>query len=571
MKAYILTTCFLLPVMVMAQNNYYVASTGDDAQEGTFATPWQTIQFGLNQLSAGDTLNIRAGVYAGKIDVDVSGTTMAKITIRNYQNEIVIINGDRLFDSEYLMKIEETENITVQGIHFQDYQKLDAIGILVLNSSHISILNNEFSNIDYAVNAVGKTPNESQNSQPIIVYGRDSVQSVTDILIKGNEVFHCETGFSECISLNGNVDGFQVLDNLVHDNTNIGIDAIGFEGECPKSLYDQARNGLIHGNVVHHNSSRYAAAGGIYVDGGKSIIVENNLVYNNDYGIEIGCENNGRITGSPAASEIVVRNNFMYRNKLAGLVLGGFNYPTTGKVEKVVVRNNTCFDNDTNDDYNGELTLSYIEESTIENNIFYESNRDHVLIITTRAIPTVSFDYNLYYSKADRESFVIEINGQEFNSLDSFQSVGQDQHSQFGDPKFLDTTEPILNIMPNSPAVDAGSPATNFDVGERDIDGEVRIFNGRIDIGADEFQLVSAVKKEKSLPVLVTPNPTNGVMEVAGVAGFSYEVFASDGRLVGKGKTDGSSVNLSGLKAGIYLIELISKGNKRYYAWVGKN
>ena len=54
--------------------------------------------------------------------------------------------------------------------------------------------------------------------------------------------------------LNGNVDGFTVSHNLVHDNDNIGIDFIGFEGNGPATL-DQARNGRCFGNRVYNISS----------------------------------------------------------------------------------------------------------------------------------------------------------------------------------------------------------------------------------------------------------------------------------------------------------------------------
>ena len=55
--------------------------------------------------------------------------------------------------------------------------------------------------------------------------------------------------------VNGNVDGFQITNNHVHHNDNIGIDAIGHEGVAPVPAYDQARNGVIRGNRVHDISS----------------------------------------------------------------------------------------------------------------------------------------------------------------------------------------------------------------------------------------------------------------------------------------------------------------------------
>ena len=44
------------------------------------------------------------------------------------------------------------------------------------------------------------------------------------------------------MTLNGNVTNFQVTNNLVHDNNNIGIDIIGCVRTGPTG-YDQARLG----------------------------------------------------------------------------------------------------------------------------------------------------------------------------------------------------------------------------------------------------------------------------------------------------------------------------------------
>ncbi len=76
----------------------------------------------------------------------------------------------------------------------------------------------------------------------------------------------------EALSLNGNIDGFEINGNEIYNNTNIGIVAIGYEGECPDPNLDQARNGVIINNLVYQNPSAYDAAAGIYIDGGKNIV-----------------------------------------------------------------------------------------------------------------------------------------------------------------------------------------------------------------------------------------------------------------------------------------------------------
>lgn len=62
------------------------------------------------------------------------------------------------------------------------------------------------------------------------LYGTSPEEAISGLVIQGNQVFDCDPATSEAIVLNGNVDGFNVTQNLVHDVNNIGIDFIGGGG-----------------------------------------------------------------------------------------------------------------------------------------------------------------------------------------------------------------------------------------------------------------------------------------------------------------------------------------------------
>src|SRR6185503_2244894 len=105
---------------------------------------------------------------------------------------------------------------------------------------------------------------------------------------------------------------FVVSRNIVHDNDNIGIDFIGYEGENPDPAVDRARDGTVSGNLVYNINSygnpaygNERSAGGIYVDGGTNIVVERNIVHDSNLGVELASEHSGRST-----SYITLRNNF---------------------------------------------------------------------------------------------------------------------------------------------------------------------------------------------------------------------------------------------------------------------
>jgi len=96
---------FLLIAWVIGPNiasavTYYVATNGDDnhtkVQAQNIGTPWQTIDYGASQLSAGDTLLVRGGTYREEIGISVSGTAENRITIKNYPDETPIIDGSEV-------------------------------------------------------------------------------------------------------------------------------------------------------------------------------------------------------------------------------------------------------------------------------------------------------------------------------------------------------------------------------------------------------------------------------------------------------------------------------------------
>ncbi|TEB41661.1 DUF1565 domain-containing protein [Flavobacterium circumlabens] len=67
-KKIILLFC-ILSIFCFAQTNYYVAPTGNNANSGSVASPWKTIQYGLNQLPANGILNVFPGTYSEKITI----------------------------------------------------------------------------------------------------------------------------------------------------------------------------------------------------------------------------------------------------------------------------------------------------------------------------------------------------------------------------------------------------------------------------------------------------------------------------------------------------------------------
>ena len=96
---------------------YYLATNGNNTNDGSIDAPFETLQYSLSQLVAGDTLYIRGGTYT-------SGTTTSGGVVKNGA-EGNLITISRYQDEEVIF-----DNC---GLSFQESSYLDFFGIIVQN------------------------------------------------------------------------------------------------------------------------------------------------------------------------------------------------------------------------------------------------------------------------------------------------------------------------------------------------------------------------------------------------------------------------------------------------------
>lgn len=478
----------------------YVSISGVDTNAGTMLAPWRNIQKAANSALPGDTVYIRGGTYAESVMVGVSGTVAGGfITFRAYAGETVIIDGTSVpvveDKSNALIHISDRNYLIFQGLEIRNYFvsteiHSDVLGILIDGTSHhVEIRNCKIHHIQATGLADG-------NANGIAVYGEGTTAgtAMTNIIIDGCEVYNLKTRWSESVVVNGNVDGFQITNCVVHDNDNIGIDCIGFEGtsEAADTSLDQARNGLVRGNHVYNIDSgtnpAYGgdqAADGIYVDGGRDIVIEANTVHDCNIGIEVASEELGKV-----ASNVIVRNNFIYRNHIVGMYLGGSGN-NNGGAQNCRVTNNTLFQNDTLNNGSGQLELQrHCTGITIAQNIIW-GGVNNIMVINPNGTATDGhvIDRNLYFANVAAGATEWNWNGVDFTGFAAWKSAsGKDSSSTFANPAFVSTGSPLnLHLQATSPARNGGNPAYVPALGEGEIDGQQRVTESMIDLGADEF------------------------------------------------------------------------------------
>jgi hypothetical protein len=519
------------PLVAQVGAAYYVSTSGSDRNPGTFTLPWATVQHAANTVKAGATVYVLGGIYHESVTFPKSGTAAAPITFQNYPGETAVIDGTGVSCCSSsgeggngirgLINIVNRSYITISGFEIRNYttsnENETPTGVWITGSgAGIRILNNR-------VHHITTTSEENGNAFGISVYGT-SKTPITELLISGNEVYDLRTGESESVNVDGNVTHFAITNNLVHDNDNIGIDAIGYEGVGPVG-YDEAMYGEISGNTIYNISGitnpgegNSYDADGLYCDGCAYVTVERNVIFQVDYGIETTAENqvcqsngtewSGGNTGLGTAAKgkfpcygryVTVRNNIFYKANSCGNSIGGYAPATSegghsnggGSSYHDVFVNNTLYDNGTqagNDNEgtpSGEFQIQFqvgsAQGNIYENNVLYAGPpnmwiNSFVVCSSSYPCPPATLNWNLYHSHAGYQEGT-SISWAGVNSYESFakwQSIsGEDANSLNTAPLFvnLEGASPNFSTIPSSPTVAAGGAGLACSVGWCDPDG----------------------------------------------------------------------------------------------------
>jgi len=357
----------------------YVAPGGSDAAAGTVTAPFATIQHAVDTLGGGGTVVVRGGTYAQRVSLK----NATGITITVAAGEHAVLDGSTLTvptGRSAMVDIVGSTNIAVLGLDITGYRTsaIDGmpIGIYVHGGDTGITIHGD--HVHAMGNYNGTLGSMDMNAHGIAVYGDSPTRSVSALTIDGNEVDHLSLGASESVVVNGNVDGWQITGNHIHDDNNIGIDAIGFEPTLPAAYrytdLNRARNGTISGNVVENiisegnpaywsDGSWCNCADGIYVDGGTHIGISGNTTTRADIGIEVAAEN-----AKGAADHVTVTGNTVQLSRYVGITTGGYcdggsdcGGVNTGRSFANTFTGNTLRNNNTDHDGSPEFLVQYHE------------------------------------------------------------------------------------------------------------------------------------------------------------------------------------------------------------------
>lgn len=459
-------------------------------------SPGQSIQTAVNAAVAGDTVRVLPGTYTQKVLFSgKSGTASAPITLKADAG-VILTGGSGVTPSgrQGLITIKNSNHLRIEGFDVTNFttgsSTATPVGILIEgNGANLQIVNNKIHGIKHTSTCSNECP---VGAHGLAVFGTNAT-GITDLLVQGNEIYQNVLQSSEAFVINGNVDRFEVLNNYVHDNNNIGFDFIGFEGECSGCAdKDRARNGIVKNNRAVNNSSATnpwyggeGSAAGFYVDGGRYIVFDGNVSTGNDLGFEFASEHSGKST-----EDIVMSNNFVYKNREVGLILGGY-ASNLGAARRIHVYNNSFYKNQ---GWGTEIVFQYkVIDSTFSNNIFF-------------GVGAAANNY-----RNDGGSHSGNVWGSNLWWGTSASGGSLPGVRVLANPRFVAPDSGDLNLLATSPAINVGTVGTALTTwtsplwsryypggaiavnGTTDINGQARI-EGTIDLGADEYGSAPAQK-----------------------------------------------------------------------------
>lgn len=442
---------------------------------GTSKSDATDIQSALDTAKAGQTVYLTGGTYEldESVWIENSGNENGYITVRNYSEEkpIITASAAAVAKNKEFPVFALNENvgyIVFEGLEICNVKTDTAIGIAAYDGGQhdIIIRNNKFQNLE-----TNKPNDDNCGANAILLFGEKKTP-INNWLIYGNECYDNVLGWCEAISVAANCECIYVINNSVHDNTNIGIDFTGNFGYCKDKSLDQPRFCIAAGNVVKNCISDYAECAGLYVDGARDALLVNNYIEGCQYGIEVGSEEK---SVGYTVKNISAYNNIIVNNTNCGIRVGGYDKKSSGIVENCIIANNTLVNNNTKGS-EAEFVLAMLDGLIIANNLVKSDHGKMIYIDLTGAeTKNITVKNNCFIASGNIE---FEYLGTTYSSIENFNSA-LSFNNITGQVLLMSTYEVQLGV-----SVDAGENSY-VKVGY-DFNFNNRIIGDKVDIGATE-------------------------------------------------------------------------------------
>lgn len=435
----VLTPCLLLAAAAAHAATYYVSTTGADKNAGTSLTsPFATLQHAITAANEGDTVFVLSGTYKGKANrnLDFAGTNLT----------LAAVNSDGTPGSVTL-----DAQISGRGFLFQSHETAASVinGFKIIN---------------------GNIPDDAGGAVYIVA----SSPTFTDCTFDSNNAFlagavfvynYADPTFTNCVFSNntGRIGGATYMDY----NTQASFTGCSFTGN----------SGLYGGAVYTYCSSdsytdctfdsNSGYVGGALYTTSNATLTFTNATFSNNAAIDRG---GASFAGYKAI--LTFYNGVVFGN--SALSGGGFynSYKSASNLYNTTMTGNSATSKG-GAIYNGTYCSPTIFASILWNDTAgtMKNGTDEIYNASTTSVPTVTYsDIQL----SDTSNLWSDTSNKINTNLNA-------------DPLFASANNPCdLHLQSSSPLINAGPATANSD---SDQDGNPRIVNGLLDIGAYEYQL----------------------------------------------------------------------------------
>ena len=333
MKTGFFLSLLFLGALISSAADFYVATNGSDAANGSAAQPFRTIQKGIDcATQPGDTVTVLPGVYSEDLSLRASGAPGKPIVIRAGKKQEVILDGAervrgwRLLDSAHNVWGREfgtPSPYNDDGGRWDMPPRSEQVFVDGQRCAHLKDDTAYGAMTDYSFTATLTQPARYALKLP---QGKNPDAAMTEITVKTSLL----KVRSDHVVINGFV--FRRVRNT-YQNAMITLhgEDVGF---CNNLLeYSSAGSGLaiqtklshIHDNIFRHNGQF-----GFSVGGGDNLI-ENNLVEGNDLA--------GYKEWGSGGTKIVGNANIIRRNRFIGNLGGVAIWLDCGPADNVIEYN----------------------------------------------------------------------------------------------------------------------------------------------------------------------------------------------------------------------------------------
>ncbi len=427
-------------------HTYYVSPAGNDANNGSLAAPWRTIQKAANVVNPGDTVYVRAGVYGpynNGNDVAVftrSGTASAPITFKNYPGEAPVIetmvNGARKERGFY---INQAAHLIISGFEIRGAKRA---GIRITGGDFVTIEDNK-------VHDIRDTASVNTVVGGIMVLNDFSRANI----IRRNEVYDTSRGIIVRNEGGVPIEGAVVEKNYIHDTHWWNASNVYDDKNADGVVCNTTVGMIVRQNVITHSGDD-----GIDCYDSDAAIIEQNTVFNSGdilSGSPAGANGDGngiKVSTGGGGGHLITRN-IAFNNERAGFDQDHVEAAAPGNT----YYHNVSYGNGRNGFL---LERTSATPNVLRNNIAFGNNQDngnYTDIRISNSISTVQLDsnFNLWSDGA----------------MPSGPGGSEGSSSISGNPLFINPTTlginlnmnspqfgfvPGFKLQNNSPAVDAG-------------------------------------------------------------------------------------------------------------------